>query len=235
MPVNDIRYRSPLRAFEKAIDGGLGRGKLGVVLSRHGVGKTAFLIGIAVDALLQGRQVLHISTEESVERLRTFYDEVFNTLAESLGLENRLDRHLDMERHRHILVYNRKEFSLEKLQRSLEFLRDAADFSPTLIIMDGTPRFEMTEDWEMEGLQSLSRQWDAELWTSSRLHREGQDNDERGVPMDVARHDARLDLIILLEPQGDHVRVRLVKAHDRGEVPQLKMELDPRTLLLRWQ
>jgi len=113
MPIQDTRFHSPLRVFEKALDGGLGAGQVGVVLSRRGVGKTALLVGMAVDALLQGRRVLHISTEETVTELQRFYAEVFKRMAESLKLDHRMQHRLDMERNRHILVYNRKEFSLE--------------------------------------------------------------------------------------------------------------------------
>jgi len=235
MPTNDTQIRSPLRIFEKATEGGLGSGELGVVLSRHGVGKTAFLVGMAVDALLRGRKVMHISTEEPVERLRAFYFEIFQLICEHQRLDNRLERRLDLERNRHILIYNRETFSLDKLRQSAEFLRDAADFAPDMVIMDGTPRFEHSEDWEIAGVHELAREWGVEIWTSSRLHREGQDQDARGVPAAVARFDDQISVIIQLEPREDHVRVRLLKDHERAELPELNMELDPRTLLLRWR
>ena len=235
MPTNDTQIRSPLRIFEKATDGGLGAGNLGVVLSRHGVGKTAFLVGMAVDALLRGRKVMHISTEEPVEHLRAFYFEIFQLICETHRLDNRLERRLDLERNRHILVYNRETFSLEKLRQSAEFLKDAAHFVPDVVIMDGTPRFEHSEPWEIEGIRDLAREWDAEIWTSSRLHREGQPQDDRGVPSEVVRFNGLISVIIQLEPQDDHVRVRLLKDHEKSEIPELNMELDPRTLLLRWR
>ena len=43
-----LNARSPLRLLEKNLHGGLGRGNLGVVLAGHGVGKTSFLVGVAV-------------------------------------------------------------------------------------------------------------------------------------------------------------------------------------------
>lgn len=233
MPTKDVRFRSPLRVFEKATDGGLGRGNLGVLLSRRGVGKTAMLVGMAVDALLQGRKVLHISTEESVEKLRAFYFEIFQLICENQKLDNRMELRLDLERNRHILVYNRESFSLEKLRESAKFLLEAAHFSPDMVIMDGTPRFEHTEDWEIDGVRELARDWDSEIWTSSLTHREGQETDARGVPLEVARFDAKLDVILNLEPTGDHVQVKLLKSHGRP-VTDLHMELDPKTLLLRW-
>lgn len=235
MPTQDARFHSPLRVFEKALDGGLRPGELGVVLARRGVGKTALLVGLAVDALLQDRPVLHISTEESVGELRRFYAEVFQRLADSLGLPDRMQRQLDMERNRHILVYNRKEFSLDKLRQSAAFLAEAADFRPQVLVMDGTPRYEHTEQWEIDGLKELAGELGAAIWTSSLLHREDQATDDRGVPLPVARYDADLSVIVLLEPERDHVQVRVVKAAGLGDARPPRLELDPRTLLLRWR
>ena len=81
--------RSPIRIFDKAIGDGLGAGNLGVVLSRAGVGKTGFLIGLAVDQLLQGKKVLYISTKESVEHIHNFFDQIFHAMAKALREEQR--------------------------------------------------------------------------------------------------------------------------------------------------
>lgn len=226
--------RSPVRIFERGTGGGLGRGRFGVVLGRPGSGKTAFLIGLALDAMLHGRKVLHISTQESVERLNDFYAHIFSALAEHLSLEDRLEKLLEAERNRQILVYNRKLFTVEKLEQSVAFLRQAADFAPSFVILDGTPRFETTERWEIDAILRLAREWDAEVWTTTHTHREGQVGDSRGVPLDVARYDDALALIVMLEAREDHMRVRVLKDHDRAEVPELRLELDPQALLLRW-
>jgi hypothetical protein len=235
MVSNEILERSPLRVFERAIGGGLGQGHIGVVLSRRGVGKTGFMIGVAIDTLLQGKKVLHISTKEPVERVRGFYDQIFKNLADDLDLDQRTQRHLEMERNRHILVYNRKFFSLEKLENSVGFLRDAADFSPSLVIMDGTPRFEKTEQWEMEGLVRLATEWNAEIWTSSHMHREGQQINEDGIPEEVARFSNYLPVILLLEPTADRIRLRILRDRGREDIADLQMELDPNKMLLRWR
>lgn len=235
MSDNEMTGLRPVRALDRAISGGLGPGNLGVVLSRPGVGKTSFLIGVALDSLLLGRKVLHISTKEPVERVRAHYDQIFGALTERLRLENPAAAHLEMERNRHILVYNRDNFSLQKLEESVQFLREGADFDPDLLIMDGTPRFESTEDWEMEGIERLAAGWKAEVWTSAITHREGQEVDDRGVPAEVARFDGHLSVILSLEPRADHVRVKILKDHEKTEVADLHLELEPRTLLLRWR
>ena len=227
--------RSPVRIFERAIGGGLGEGKMGVVLSRRGVGKTGFLIGLAVDQLLQGRKVLYISTKESVEHINNFFDQIFHAMAEALDMDQVPQKLLRMERNRYIHVYNRKTFSVEKLQQSVEFLKEAAGFEPDMVIMDGTPRFEKSEEWEIQGIIKLAAEWGAELWTSSNTHREGQEMDDRGVPASVSQFDDHLSVIINLEPDSDHVKVKILKEHGSTELPQVQMELDPKTLLLRWR
>jgi hypothetical protein len=235
MMEKSITDRSPVRIFERAIGGGLGAGNLGVVISRPGVGKTAFLIGLAVDHLLQRKKVLYISTKESVEHISEFFEQIFHAVAEALDMDDVPRRQLRMERNRHIHVYNPETFSLEKLEHSVAFLEEATGFEPEMVIMDGTPRFPHTEEWELDGLRDLAAKWGAEIWTSANTHREGQELDARGVPQEVARFDAKLDVIVNLVPEHDHIRVRLVKEHDSKEIAQVQLEVDPRTMLLRWR
>ena len=235
MVEKSMMERSPVRIFERAIGGGLGEGKLGVVLSRHGVGKTGFLIGLAVDQLLQGKKVLYISTKESVEHINNFFDQIFHAMAASLDLDQIPQKQLRMERNRYIHVYNRDSFSLEKLEQSVAFLKDAAGFVPDMVILDGTPRFENTEEWEIQGVKKMAAEWGAEIWTSSNIHREGQESDARGVPNSVARFDDEIGVIVNLESDSDHVKVKILKEHGSTEPAQVQIELDPKTLLLRWR
>ncbi|MBU8870772.1 MAG: hypothetical protein KOO60_07905 [Gemmatimonadales bacterium] len=235
MTEKNMIQRSPIRIFDRAIGDGLGTGNLGVVLSRAGVGKTGFLIGLAVDQLMQGKKVLYISTKESVEHIHNFFDQIFHAMARSLKAREVPQRQLKMERNRHILVYNRKQFSLEKLEKSVAFLKEAAGFEPDMVIMDGTPRFESTEKWEIEGMRKLAGEWDAEVWTSSNTHREGQEMDERGVPSTVARFDELLDVIVHLCPESNQIKVKISKEHANEEIAEVQMELDPATMLLRWR
>jgi len=227
--------KSPLRLLERALNGGLGRGKFGVVLSRPGVGKTSFLIAMAVDHLLQGRKVMHISTKETVEHVRAFYDQLTKAMAEQLGLDNMMQRQLDVERGRHILVYNPETFTLDKLRQSVAFLREDAGFRPDMVIMDGTPRFEYTEDWEIRGICNLAQEMDAEIWTGANLHREGQELDDRGVPRELAWHEENLEVIMSLEPESDHIRLQILKEHDSEKPPSVSLQLDPETRTLRWR
>lgn len=234
----EVTARSPLRIFERSIRGGLGPGNLGVVFSRPGVGKTAFLIGVALDDLLQGRKVLHISIGDAVDHVRGFYDEIFNALAASTELADRAAAHLAVERNRYIHTFRSSSFSLDKIRDAIAFLEQHQEFVPKLVVIDGYPSFEEMDGAalarELEALRGLARSLSAELWLSAISHREDQELDARGVPVSIARVDTALAVLVSLEPEADHIRLRLVKDHENPDVAHLHLELDPTTLLLRW-
>lgn len=230
----EVSKRSPLRVFERSIHGGLGRGNIGVVSSRRGVGKSAFLIGVALDDAMRARKVLHISVQHPVERIVNFYDRLFSELVKSCNMEDVDEARLTLERNRHILSYSDHEFEIARVRDSLDFLATHAEFKPEAVVIDGWPDFESVTEEEISALKQLAVDAQVELWITALRHREGQERDERDVPMELARFDELFSVIVRLEPRGDHVKLRLVKDHENTELADLHLELDTRTLLLRW-
>ena len=57
----DLFGLSPMSTLSASIRGGLAPGQLGMVMARAGVGKSAFLVHIALGHLLRGTEVLHVS------------------------------------------------------------------------------------------------------------------------------------------------------------------------------
>jgi KaiC/GvpD/RAD55 family RecA-like ATPase len=123
--------------FEKSIHGGLGKGNLGAVLSPAGVGKTAFLIGIALDDLMRGRQVLHVSGKDSVDHVRTFYDEIFEDLRRTSEMKDARETHLVVERSRLIHTYRGVAMTPVRLERDTQFYKDHLNFQPEVVVVDG--------------------------------------------------------------------------------------------------
>ena len=122
MEKTEINQRSPLRALETSLGGGLGDGDIGVVVARTGIGKTAFLVGIALDKLLRGRRVLHVSMGHSVEKVCAYYDEIFADLAHDQELSDVWQVRLEMERNRNIHVYSDGNMSADRLRQCLDAL-----------------------------------------------------------------------------------------------------------------
>ncbi len=78
----DLILRNPLRLMGRENEDILDSGQFGAVLARAGVGKTAFLVQLSLNALLRGKNVLHISLTDPVDKVSLWYKEVFNLIAE---------------------------------------------------------------------------------------------------------------------------------------------------------
>lgn len=230
MERNEISERSPLRLLERSIRGGLGTGNIGVVVGRHGIGKTAFLVGVGLDDLMRGRRVLHFSLEHPLERVCDYYDEIFVELAHSRHLEDVWRVRLDVERGRRIHCVPSREFSVDKTREALDFLRSYNEFVPSTILLDGVD-FERLQLDELAALRTIAREQSAELWMSAVTDRDRQRN-ARGVPDPVARLEPGIDVILTMAHDGNSVHVGLRKDHDNPEVPELRLALDPTTMLL---
>ena len=226
----ELNERSPLRLFEHSINGGLGRGNIGVVVARHGIGKTAFLVGIALDDAMRGRKALHVSLDKTVDHLREFYDEIFMDLAHSAHLEDLATERLEMERNRMIHTYAGKSFTIHKLSHSINFLKEYAHFDPECLILEGFD-FERATVADMEAFRQLAGEFNVEMWMSAITHR-GVPSNEHGIPEPVAKLASAIAVIVQMVDHADGVQLSLLKDHDNPNVAKLTLGLDPSTMLL---
>lgn len=227
----ELNERSPVRLLEASIHGGLGKGNIAAVIARHGVGKTAFLVGVALDDLMRGRKVLHVSLEESSERVRSFYDEIFGDLAHERELEDVWKVRLELERNRRIHCYLDGTFSIKKLHDAIDLMRDHEDFHPVAIMLDGFP-FADTTPAEIDELRAIVKELDAELWMTAVTHRDAT-MDDSGYPAPVAGLADKIDVILQMAHDTKAVHVTLLKDHDNPHVSDLRLALDPTTMLLK--
>jgi len=226
----ELNERSPLRLFEHSIHGGLGPGNIGVVVARHGLGKTAFLVGIALDDAMRGRKALHVSLDKTVDHLREFYDEIFMDLARSAHLEDLPTERLEMERNRIIHTYAGKSFTLDKLKHSIEFLKEYVQFNPECLILQGFD-FERATLADMEAFRNLAAEFNVEMWMSAVTHR-GVSANEHGIPDPVAKLAPAIAVIVQMTDHSDGVQLSLLKDHDNPNVAKLTLALDPSTMLV---
>jgi hypothetical protein len=236
----DVNERSPMRVFEKSTHGGLGRGNVGVVVSRAGVGKTAMLVQIALDDLLRDRKVLHISHEHAVDHVRAYYDEIFHEIAAKSRLEDPEAVRLELERGR--LIYSHLghaktapmsvrggQSSLAKILETLTFAREVAHFEPDVIIIDGFD-FQNASEEAIKALGVLARERSVELWLSAMSH--SRHAPEQGLGDPIERFEKYLSVVVYLEGEREHVRLRLLKDHGAKDLAELALRLDPHSMCI---
>jgi predicted transcriptional regulator len=224
--------RSPRTLLERDGHPGPGPGRLALVMGRAGVGKTALIVGIGIDALLSGQRVLHVSLERTVDKIRDWYDDL---LMELLRRDRKLQHwgaiQLEMERRRHIYTFVGHSFSIERLRQALDLLTGSMDFSPDVIILD---RLEFTElePAAIEALRDLAAELGAEIWMACRTHREGPQARPGHLPPPAEPFEELVDLAFQLDPREAKVRLSLLKDHQQMLDKDLNILLDPQTLLL---
>ncbi len=221
-----VNARSPLRLLEKGLHGGLGRGNLGAVLAGHGVGKTSFLVGVALDELLRGGHVLHVALDQTVSHVRAYYDTVFEELAASTHLDDAAVTHTEIDRKRSIRAYPPNSFDPAKLREAVKVEAEAGA-RPGLVILEGYELDSLVRD-DLLDLRALAGELDAELWISVACR-----DEEVAAGYELLSDAADLlSVILALEPGEGSVALRALKDHDNPDVSALHVSLDPRSLLL---
>ena len=190
------------------------------------MGKTSFLVGVAMDELLREGRVLHVSLSHSVRHVRAHYDTVYEELAESTHLEDERLIHAEIDRHRSVRVYPPGSLSMKKLREAVEVEIETAG-KPSLIVLEGVELAEMSRD-EAAALKELAVELGAEVWIEAASSEEhvGQ------IPPAVAVLDDLISVVLVLEPKAEVARLRALKDHENPDLTDLHVSLDPHTLLL---
>ena len=215
-----------------ALGGSLGPGELGILLARAGVGKTACLTHIALEHLLRGETVLHVCIDEIPEKIKVWYHEFLKNLAASNPEEDLAKLQYRIEPLRFILAYLHHSFTLEKLEQSLQNLKEQAKFHPSLLVIDGLD-FDRVSRSLIETLKNFAVRYGVSIWMSARIHQHVSTANERGIPYPCHEMDDLFQSIVLLEPVPGVIRVKVLKQNDHYGPEQSSVFLNPQTFLIQ--
>jgi len=231
MVIEDLVKRSPLRILENSIHGGLGKGNIGVLASRKGVGKTACLVHIATDKLFQGKPVIHVSYSSRVGHIISWYKDIYRELARRMDFDPAAELHDELVKNRVIMNFNQEATRTEQVLRSLEAMIRHGRFAAETTIVDGF-NFPRSSPDDLRRFKEFARRMDLELWFSASLKGPEPLFDEEGVPSELRPCLDSIDVLITLRHWNDRVQLRLVKDHGFSSPPDLRLSLDPTTLLI---
>lgn len=226
---NDLILRNPLRLLGDESGHILEPGEFGAVLARAGVGKTSFLVQLALDSLLRGRNVLHISLDQPVKKVCLWYEEVFNHISDQYRLTNTGGLWEATLPHRFIMTFNVEGFVVPRLEERLNDLTEQGIFYPQMILIDGLPFDDMVRETLSE-LKLLARESGLPVWFAVKTHRDDATGKD-GLPLNVDQVADLFEVIVQLQPVGREINVRLMKEKIDREIPPLV--LDPGTLLIK--
>lgn len=233
MDLKQLTNVSPLRAFEKAINGGLGKGNMGVIVSKKGVGKTACLVHIATDKLFKGEHVIHVSFSGNVEHVINWYKEVYREIVEVNSLDDAQDIYNQVLSNRVVMNFSQEQVSIERVLQSLESLINNGAFAADAILFDGFKLTIASED-DIAKIKEFAKKMNIEVWFAVSPVRPDVVFDEYGVPNTLEKYYPLIDVLVALkyDDKLDKVNMTVVRAHSENIPKPAKVALDPKTMLI---
>lgn len=229
MGKEDLIASNPLRVLGLDRKAEEGKQSLGLVMARAGLGKTAILVQIALDSMIRGNKVLHVSTGESIEKTRDRYDDILALTLKNPSVEDLAE----VGKKRMIMTFRENVFSRAVLEERLQDLIHQDIFKPNCLIIDGY-------DFDGNGRQALEelKQLMADLgisviWFSAVRHRDDDRVSGDGVPAPCHDIDDLFDVVLLINPDDEMMKLDILKCAYCEVEPGTTLMLDPSTMLIK--
>jgi KaiC/GvpD/RAD55 family RecA-like ATPase len=224
--------RSPLRILEKSTHGGVGKGNIGIIAARKGVGKTACLVHIATDQLLQGKNIIHVSFAPNTAHIISWYDDIYREIARRFKIEGDSEIYDSVKRNRVIMNFKQDGIGIDKILSSLKTMIKDGHFVADAVMVDGYD-FSKSAKEEFAAFKNFAEELQISLWFSATTHRDDPSKDDKGVPMVLSPFMDYTAILILMVPRDGYVHLNLVKDHDVFPSPDsLLLKLDPQVMLI---
>jgi len=255
MILSELIQRSPIRIFEQSIHGGLKAGEIGVIASPNGVGKTSVLVQLAMDKLLQGKKVIHVSFTQHNQYVPLWYDDIFTEFTIKKNLENAAEIKNELVKNRVLMNFNQDGVTKDQILKSLRAMIIEGGFKADSIIIDGfdfarhsaascaavasstsvTSVLNKEKETDLfanfKAVKNFATEMGVSIWYSCSVN-EGAQYDKENIPVALGSFINNIDIVIVLQPKKDHVELSISKDRDSVISKSMAMNLDPKTLLI---
>ena len=205
-------------------------GVFNAVFSRAGVGKTSFIVQIALNAMLKQKNVLHIGVGDPVNKISLWYKEIFCLLAEQNKIDNTDLFFESLLKKRFIMTFNVDAFNVPRLKERLTDLSEQNIFSPDMIIIDGLD-FDSTVQESISDLKAFAERDSLNAWFTVRTHRH-EDYGNSDLPVQLSNIQHLFDIVLQLRPDGKKIHMLTLKGESAGGKDR-KIILDPSSMLIK--
>ena len=229
MGYEPLVIKNPLRVLKTGTENGR---EMGLVMARAGLGKTALLVQIALDSILQGNRVIHVSIGESIEKTRAWYDDILRHILQEHSV-SRPHELIDMvQHHRMIMTFKEAAFNRPRLEERLNDLIMQDIFKPSCLVIDGYD-FENADRESLEDLREMAETMSLQVWFSAVCHRNDDRVSAAGVPAPCHELDELFDTVVLIKPEENKISLNIIKI--KGKVPEsdVGLDLDPTTMMIK--
>lgn len=230
MMIKELSERNPLRHLGLDMEILKENGAFGAVMAPAGVGKTALLVQIALQAMMKKLSVFHVSLQDPVNKVTLWYDEILQDLTKTYPTDNVQDLREDILLHRFIMTFRVDDFSVPKLAERLNDLAVQNIFQPQILIIDGL-HFNGKVAPFLAELKALAEKQNFFVWFALHIHRNEQQN-QAGIPLSIEGLQQYFQVILKIEEKGDYMSLKAIKGEDQETAVDIELCLDPTTMLI---
>ena len=231
MLVSELIQRSPVRVFMNSIHGGLKPGELGLIASPSGIGKTSVLVQIALDKLIQGKKIIHVSFTKHTDYVLSWYENIFDEFIKKKNLESEQDVKSDIVKNRVLMKFTQGGVSSEQILRSLRAMIKDGGFNAEAIIIDGYD-FSMPQEGHIAAVKAFAEEMGLSVWYSCTVRGTEPFYDKRNIPIILKDNADLFAVIIILDPKPDHIAFTVSQDRETYNPENLALKLDPKTMLI---
>ena len=232
MGKEELVLNNPLRALglEEKVKGD--NQILGLVMSRAGLGKTAILVQIALDSMMRGNKVLHVSIGESIDKAKSWYNDILSLITKGKEIENIHEVISEILHNRMIMTFKESSFSQAKLEERLDDMVKQNIYKPECLIIDGYD-FNDTSREALEGLKKFMKEQGLKMvWFSAVNHRDDPRVSADGVPAPCHQIDDLFDTVLMIKPENENMFLDIIKCGSCAVKAGMTLALDPSTMLI---
>ena len=227
----ELVQRSPVRVFMNSIHGGLKPGEIGVIASPSGIGKTSVLVQIALDKLLQGNKIIHVSFTRHNDYVLSWYENIFDEFIKRKNLEDEQDVKKDIVKNRVLMRFTQEGVTTEQILRSFKAMIKDGGFNADTIIVDGFD-FSAAEKNHVALVRDFAAEMGLCFWYSCNVNGKEPYYDKRSIPLVIKDYADLFNVIIIMDPKPDHIELKMSRDRDSFNLEHLALKLDPKTLLI---
>jgi hypothetical protein len=235
MGKEDLVSNNPLRALglEKADSADSHR--VGLVMARAGLGKTAILVQIAMDSMLRDNKVLHVAIGEDLDKTSTWYVDILNLMNQEKKIDNFKQVIDEVMKNRMIMTFKENSFDTSKLEERMEDLAKQEIFKADCLVVDGYDFAAVDSELALEELEGfMDRNALKMIWFSAVSHRDDDRVSANGVPAPCHEMDDAFDTVLLISPEDNNIKLKTLKCSEACSVDASRaLLLDPATMLIR--
>jgi hypothetical protein len=222
--------QNPLRVLNM----GRNNKQMGLIMARAGLGKTALLVQIALNSILRGERVIHISVGESIEKTKMWYDDILQFILQDAVVDNPHELIDMVQHHRMIMTFKESAFSRARLEERLNDLILQNIFKPNCLVIDGFD-FEGVSRESLEDVKDLLDSMNLQAWFSAVSHRGDERVSPAGVPAPCHEVDDLFDTVILLKPEKELIQLDIIRNNGESSEDNAVLILDPSTMMVKKQ